>query len=142
MAEAPLADWHRMVDVNIKGFLSVIHACLPHLLASKGHIVNSRQSCPQCVPQLVVYAGTKHFVKVISQGLRLELRDKVRVTNISPGAVETEFIDHITHPTVKAQYEKAFQDVLKAADIGKAIADAMDTDPRMVISELIVRANK
>lgn len=143
MAEAPLGDWHRMVDVNVKGFLNVIHACLPHLLETRGHIVNLASVAAHNVyPNSVVYAGTKHFVKVISQGLRLELRDQVRLTNLSPGAVETEFIEQITHPEIRAQYEKAFQDVLKAEDIGEAIANAMDADPRMVVSELIIRPNK
>lgn len=143
LAEAPLGDWHRMVDVNIKGFLNAIHACLPHLQKTRGHIVNLASVAAHNVyPNSVVYAGTKHFVKVISQGLRLELRDQVRVTSISPGAVETEFIEQITHPEIRAQYEKAFQDVLKPEDIGEAIANAMDADPRMVVSELIIRPNK
>ena len=132
-----------MVDVNIKGFLNAIHACLPALRESRGHIVNLASVAAHNVyPNSVVYAGTKHFVKVISKGLRLELRDQVRITNISPGAVETEFIEQITHPEIRAQYEKAFQDVLRAEDIGKVIADALDADPRMVVSELIIRPNK
>ena len=143
MAEAPVADWHRMVDVNITGALNAIHATLPHLIESKGHIVNLASVAAHNVyPNSVVYAGTKHFIKVISQGLRLELRDKVRITNISPGAVDTEFIEQIHHPELRAHYEKAFADALTAEDIGLAIADALDADERMVLSELIIRPNK
>ena len=143
MTEAPLEDWHRMVDVNVKGFLTAIHATLPHLVASRGHLVNLASVAAHNVyPNSVVYAATKHFVKVISQGLRLELRDQVRVTNISPGAVETEFIQQIHPPEIRSQYEKAFQDVLTAEDIGQAIADALDAETRLVISELIIRPNK
>lgn len=143
MAEAPVSDWHRMVDVNIKGVLNAIHATLPHLIESKGHIVNLASVAAHHVyPNSVVYAGTKHFVKVISQGLRLELRNQVRITNISPGAVDTEFIEQIHHPELREHYEKAFADALTADDIGLAIADALDADERMVVSELIIRPNK
>lgn len=143
MAEAPIEDWHRMVDVNIKGALNAVHACLPHLIQNRGHIVNLASVAAHNVyPNSVVYAGTKHFIKVVSQGLRLELRDKVRLTNISPGAVNTEFIEQIHHPELRTHYEKNFADALHADDIGHAIADALDADERMVISELIIRPNK
>jgi NADP-dependent 3-hydroxy acid dehydrogenase YdfG len=143
MAEAPIEDWHRMVDVNIKGALNAVHATLPHLIESRGHIVNLASVAAHNVyPNSVVYAGTKHFIKVISQGLRLELRDRVRLTNLSPGAVNTEFVEQIHHPELRSQYEKAFAGGLHPDDVGAAIADALDADERMVISELIIRPNQ
>ncbi len=143
MIEAPLEDWTRMVNVNIQGFLNVLHTALPHLVESKGDLVNLASVAAHNVwPNSVVYAGTKHFVKVVSKGLRLELRDKVRILNLSPGAVETEFIEQVTHPEIRAQYEKAFQGALLSSDIAKVIADALDSDKRMVFSEIIIRPNK
>jgi len=140
MADAKLEDWHRMVDVNIKGVLSCIHAALPHLIESRGHIINLASVAAHNVwPNSVVYAGTKHFVKVISKGLRLELRDKVRITNISPGAVATEFADQTTNADLKAQFSQALANGLRPEDIADAITQSLDADPRMVISEWIIR---
>ena len=92
--EGQIEDWMEMVDTNIKGLLNVLHAVLPGMAARKrGHIVNmSSIAATQAYPGSNVYGGTKGFVHVLSKNLRTDLAGSgIRVTDIQPGAVATEF---------------------------------------------------
>ena len=96
-------DWDRMIDVNIKGVLYGIAAALPHMKAQKsGHIINVSSVAGHKVrPGSAVYAATKTAVRVISEGLRQEVKPyNIRTTVISPGAVATELPHSITEPDV------------------------------------------
>jgi 3-hydroxy acid dehydrogenase / malonic semialdehyde reductase len=92
--EANLDDWEEMVDVNIKGLLHVTHAVLPGMVArDRGHVINLGSvagSYPY--PGGNVYGASKAFVKQFSLNLRADLLGKnIRVTDVEPGMVETEF---------------------------------------------------
>ena len=144
LEETPLSDWHHMVDVNVKGVLNCVHAALPQLTENEGTIINlSSVAAHGVFPTAVVYCATKHAVAAISKGLRLELRGRVKVTDISPGAVETEFLDHTTHEATHRNYkENAFGGVvLTADDIARTIRHVLDQPDHVVISEVIVRPN-
>src|SRR3954452_22500572 len=82
-------EWERMVDVNIKGVLYGIAAALPVFRAqASGHFVNIASVAGlRVAPNMAVYSGTKFAVRAISEGLRQEAGDKLRVTIISPGVV-------------------------------------------------------
>ncbi|HKF65105.1 MAG TPA: SDR family oxidoreductase, partial [Vicinamibacterales bacterium] len=89
-------EWNRMIDVNIKGVLYGIAAALPHMTRQKaGHIINVSSVAGHKVrPGGTVYSATKHAVRVISEGLRQEVKPyNIRTTVISPGAVDTELPD-------------------------------------------------
>ncbi|MBJ8191495.1 SDR family oxidoreductase, partial [Bacillus cereus] len=93
-------DWEDMIDVNIKGVLYGIAAALPifHKQGS-GHFVNiASVAGHKTVPNQSVYSGTKFAVRAISEGLRQEAGDKLRVTIISPGIVQTNFTEGMTNP--------------------------------------------
>ncbi len=97
MAFAPLVktmvdEWDRMIDVNLKGVLYGIAAALPVFERQKsGHFVNLASVAGLKVSQGgAVYAGTKHAVRAISEGLRQEAGEGIRTTIISPGAVQSE----------------------------------------------------
>ena len=88
-----------MIDVNIKGVLYGIAAALPHMKARKsGHIINvSSVAGHKVAPGGTAYSATKHAVRVISEGLRQEVKPyNTRTTIISPGAVATELPNSIT----------------------------------------------
>lgn len=92
--EASLEDWEQMVDVNVKGLLYVTRAVLPGMVArDRGHVINLGSvagSYPY--PGGNAYGGTKAFVKQFSLNLRADLFGRrIRVTDIEPGMVETEF---------------------------------------------------
>src|SRR6266436_5368593 len=98
-------DWEEMIDVNIKGVLYGIAAALPVFRKQGfGHFVNTASTAGIMVhPNMAVYAGTKFAVRAISEGLRQEAGDKLRVTIISPGFVRTDFAESMTSPEMKAQ---------------------------------------
>ncbi|MEO1414389.1 MAG: SDR family oxidoreductase [Bacteroidota bacterium] len=142
MEEASIEEWHTMMDVNVNGVLHAIHAALPELLKSKGHIINiDSVAGHNYFPRAVVYCASKHAVKALSYGIRVEFRDKVKVTNISPGAVATEFITHFTHEETKKNMENSFQNGLQPDDIAQAILEVLAKPPHVVVNEVIIRPN-
>ena len=116
-------EWDRMIDVNIKGVLYGIAAALPVFRKQgSGHFITvSSVAGHRVAPTGAVYSGTKFAVRAISEGLRQEAGDKIRVTIISPGAVESELAETISNPEVK----KRIQDYRKMAIPAEAIASAM-----------------
>jgi 3-hydroxy acid dehydrogenase / malonic semialdehyde reductase len=92
--EGDISDWDTMIDTNIKGLLYVSKAVLPYLIKNKsGHIINIGSIAGKEVYEKGnVYCGTKFAVDAISKAQRIDLlRHRIKVTNINPGAVETEF---------------------------------------------------
>src|SRR5271170_1453896 len=100
-----IEDWDQMIDVNIKGVLYGIAAALPHMKARKsGHIINVSSVAGHKVRAGgAVYSATKTAVRVISEGLRQEVKPyNIRTTIISPGAVLSELPDSVTEPDIAA----------------------------------------
>lgn len=92
--DGKIENWMEMVDTNVKGVLNVLHAILQGMVTRKrGHIVNmSSIAGTRPYPGSGVYGGTKGFVNLLSQNLRTDLAGTgIRVTDIQPGAVATEF---------------------------------------------------
>ncbi len=135
-------EWEEMIDVNIKGVLYGIAAALPVFRAQgSGHIVNIASTAAYLVlPTMAVYAGTKVAVRAISEGLRQEAGDRLRVTTISPGMTRTNFADTMTNPEVKAQLEKRRDKTAMPPEaIARAIAFAIEQPADVDVSEIIVR---
>jgi NADP-dependent 3-hydroxy acid dehydrogenase YdfG len=87
-----------------------------------------------------VYAGTKFAVRAISEGLRQEAGDKLRVTIISPGMTRTNFAESMTNPEVKAQLAKSRDAIAMSPDaIARAIAFAIEQPADVDVSEIVVR---
>ena len=94
MPVASVDDWEQMIDTNVKGLLYVTRLVLPHMVErNAGHVVNVGSVGGRWVaPGGAVYCATKFAVRALTDGLRMDLMGKrIRVTNIEPGAVETEF---------------------------------------------------
>jgi NADP-dependent 3-hydroxy acid dehydrogenase YdfG len=140
--ELRVEDWDAMIDVNIKGTLYGIAAALPVFRRQEfGHFVNVLSTSGlRIVPLQSVYAGTKNAVRAISEGLRQEAGDKLRVTIISPGFVHTDFADSMTNPEVKAQIIAARDKMAISPDaIARAIAFAIEQPADVDVGELVVR---
>jgi NADP-dependent 3-hydroxy acid dehydrogenase YdfG len=149
IADAPVEEWRRMVDVNLLGLLYCTHAALPHLLAAA-------QSGPRGVADIVnvssvagrvarngsgVYNATKHGVGAFSEALRQEVTGRhVRVSLIEPGAVATELSSH-NRPEIREQIGRRFAGIerLEAADIADAIAYVVTRPRHMAVNEVLVR---
>ncbi|HEY1872256.1 MAG TPA: SDR family oxidoreductase, partial [Chitinophagaceae bacterium] len=96
-------EWNQMIDVNIKGVLYGIAAVLPYMQKQKsGHIINVASVAGHKVrANGSVYSATKHAVRIISEGLRQEVKNyNIRTTIISPGAVDTELANTISEPDI------------------------------------------
>ncbi|MCE4064994.1 SDR family NAD(P)-dependent oxidoreductase [Chryseobacterium gleum] len=135
-------DWDSMIDGNVKGLLYVSKMIIPTMKTkSLGHIINiSSVAARQTYANGVVYCATKKAVDVISEGMRLELTEfGIKVTNIQPGAVETDFSlvrfkgDSERASTVYAGYE-----ALKAEDIADAIAYCVNAPKHVTISDMTI----
>ena len=136
-------DWDRMIDVNIKGVLYGIAAALPHMKTQKsGHIINVSSVAGHKVgPGGAVYAATKHAVRVISEGLRQEVKPyNIRTTLISPGAVATELPDSVTEADV-AQGVRALYDrvAIPADSFARTVVFAMSQPDEVDINEILFR---
>ena len=147
MPVSPLDDlrveaWDEMIDVNIKGVLYGIAAALPVFrLQGFGHFVNTASTAGhKTVPNQSVYSGTKFAVRAISEGLRQEAGDKLRVTIISPGFVRTNFADGVTNPEVKAQLTDSRDKFAMPPDaIARAIAFAIEQPAGVDVNEIVIR---
>jgi NADP-dependent 3-hydroxy acid dehydrogenase YdfG len=138
-------DWRRMVGVNLMGLLYCTHAALPLIARNGGgDIVNvSSVAGRRADAGAAVYNMTKFGVHAFSEALRQEaLHEKVRVTTVAPGFVETELQGHNTDPVVRRATERSREEigeVLKAEDIAAEILHAVTLPPHVCVNEVVVR---
>lgn len=139
--EGKASNWDIMIDTNVKGLLYVTQALLPFMLKKDhGHIINIGSiSGHGCYASGNVYCATKHAVRALSQSLRLDLMGtSIRVSEIDPGAVETEFSEIRFQDKNKAKkvYE-GFQPLV-AEDIADAVLYCATRPMHVNVSELVV----
>jgi NADP-dependent 3-hydroxy acid dehydrogenase YdfG len=135
-------EWDRMIDVNIKGVLYGIAAALPHMKAREsGHIINVSSVAGHKVrPGNSVYAATKHAVRVISEGLRMEVKPyNIRTTVISPGAVATELPNTITDPGTAEGVRKQYEIAIPASAFADMVIFAMSQPEEVDVNEILFR---
>ena len=140
--ELRVEDWEDMIDINIKGVLYGIATALPIFRKQGfGHFINTAStSAHRIVPTMAVYAGTKLAVRTISEGLRQEAGDKLRVTVISPGVIRTNFAESMTNPEMKSQIIDSMDKIgISPAAIARAIAFAIEQPAEVDVGEIIVR---
>lgn len=140
--EANVDDWEKMIDTNVKGLLYMTREILPQMVAREsGHIINIASIAGhQIYPKGVVYCATKFAVDALSNGLRMDLLGKnVRVSQISPGAVETEFsLVRFKGDETKAKAFYEGYQPLAATDVADAVLYAATRPVHVNISEIIV----
>ena len=135
-------DWDDMIDVNLKGFLYGIAAALPVFRAQGfGHFVTVISTAGlRIVPEQGVYAGTKNAVRTISEALRQEAGDKLRVTGISPGFVRTNFASSVTNPEVRKRIEDRMQEIaIPPEAVARTIAFAIEQPADVDVGDIVVR---
>ena len=135
-------DWDEMIDVNIKGVLYGIAAALPGFREQgSGHFIQIASTAGLITrPMMAVYSGTKFAVRAISEGLRQEAGDRLRVTIISPGFVRTDLSDSMTAPAVKAQMlETRDRMAIPPEAIARAAAFAIEQPADVDVGEIVVR---
>jgi len=140
--ELRVEDWEETIDVNLKGVLYGIAAALPVFRSQGfGHFVNVISTAGiQITPTMAVYAGTKNAVRTITEALRLEGGDNLRVTGISPGFVHTNLADSLTSPEVKSQIINRMDKMAIPPDaIARAIAFAIEQPADVDVNEIVIR---
>ena len=143
--EGDTDDWDAMIDGNVKGLLYVSKAVIPLMLEKgAGHIVNiSSIAGKQTYANGAVYCASKAAVEVLSEGMRLELTQHgIKVTNVAPGAVETEF-SLVRFKGDENRAEKVYEgfEPLQAADIADAILYAINAPGRVTIADMTILAS-
>ncbi|MCW3791582.1 SDR family oxidoreductase [Paenibacillus sp. LS1] len=144
LAKNKVDEWNQMIDVNIKGVLYAIAAVTPHMRERKsGHVINlSSVAGHNIYPGGTVYCGTKHAVRAISEGLRQEEAmsgTNIRVTNISPGAVDSELLETTSDTEMKAGLDEFYKTAIPAESIARAISFAIEQPADVGINEMIIR---
>ncbi|HET9124739.1 MAG TPA: SDR family NAD(P)-dependent oxidoreductase [Solirubrobacteraceae bacterium] len=147
--DAPLAEWERMVSLNVTALLGCAHAALPHLLAAAGDsprgvsdMVNvSSTAGRQVKPGSGVYNLTKHGLGAFSESLRMEVsRRHLRVSLVEPGATETELRDHLRPEIRERQRERfASMEPLRAAEVADCIRYIVTRPRHVMINEILIR---
>jgi NADP-dependent 3-hydroxy acid dehydrogenase YdfG len=146
---APIEEWDRMIDLNLKGLLRTTHAALPHLLAAAE---DSERGCADVVnissvagriarSGSGVYNLTKFGVGAFSESFRQEFASRrLRTIVIEPGAVDTELTDHIREG-VREQVRKRFVDIemLRSEDVAEAIVYAVTRPRHVSLNEILIR---
>ncbi len=139
--EGKIDNWDTMIDTNIKGLLYVTKAALPCMLKKNhGHIINIGSVAGHgCYAGGNVYCATKYAVRALSKSLRMDLiGTAIRVSEVDPGAVETEFSEVRWNDKEKAK--KLYQgfDPLTAADIADAVLYCATRPLHINVAELVV----
>ncbi|WP_423140739.1 SDR family oxidoreductase [Parablastomonas sp. CN1-191] len=136
-------EWDSMIDVNIKGVLYGIAAVLPYMKEQKsGHVISTASVAGHLIfPASAVYSGTKFAVRAICEGFRQEVKAyNIRTTILSPGAVKTELLDHITDEAVQGANQKFVDSVgISPESFASMVAFVIGQPEDVDVNEIIFR---
>jgi NADP-dependent 3-hydroxy acid dehydrogenase YdfG len=148
IVDAPLEEWERMIDLNVKGLLYCAHAAVPHLLSAA-------EDSPRKVADMVnissvagrvarsgsgVYNATKWGVGAFSESLRQEVAGRhVRISLVEPGAVATELISHNRPEIREAMAGRDTFEKMVPEDIADGITFIVTRPWRMAVNEMLIR---
>lgn len=138
--EGRTEDWDAMIDGNVKGLLYVSKSVIPQMVKREaGHIINiSSVAGKQTYENGAVYCASKKAVEAISEGMRLDLtKHKIKVTNIAPGAVETEFSE-VRFKGDKIRAKKVYEgyEPLIAEDLADLIYYVVNLPERVTLADV------
>lgn len=137
-------DWDKMIDTNVKGLLYVTRSVAPLMIKQgEGHIINIGSIAGKEVyPNGNVYCSTKHAVDALSKGMRIDLlKEGIRVTQVSPGAVETEF-SMVRFKGDEERASKVYEgyDPLTAEDVAQIVHFVTTLPKRVNINDITFTA--
>lgn len=136
-------EWDKMIDVNIKGVLNGVAAVLPYMKEQKaGQIINTSSVAGHKVFNgSAVYSATKSAVRVLTEGLRMDVKPyNIRTTIVCPGAVKTELLEQITEADIQqANKEYVGQVGLSPDSFARVVAFAISQPEDVDVNEIIFR---
>ena len=142
MRETNVEEWDAMIDINLKGTLYGVAAVLPILEEQGGgQIINvgSTAGLKVSTSGAVVYSATKFAVHALTEGLRAEIGENIRVSLIVPGPVRTELVNTTSDPATRQAIEAITKTALSPDAIAKAVAFAIDQPPEVDVNQIVVR---
>ena len=135
-------DWERMIDTNVKGLLYMTRAISPFMIKrKKGHIINIGSIAGKEVyPNGNVYCATKHAVDALTKGMRIDMvQYGIRVSQIAPGAVETEFSEvRFKGDTERAKTVYKGYEPLHPEDIAEVTFYVTSLPPHVNVNDLVI----
>lgn len=134
--------WDEMIDVNLRGTLYGIAAALPIFAQqASGHIINVVSTAGlKMVPTMGVYAATKNAVRTATEILRQEAGPHLRVTEVSPGMIATNFGSSVTDLATKAALEAQLGDIAIPPDaIARGVLFAVEQPPEVDVGSIVIR---
>lgn len=142
LQEGAVSDWDQMIDTNIKGLLYMSRAVAPLMIANGGgQIINIGSIAgKQVYPNGGVYCATKHAVDAITRSMRIDMLGKgIKVTQIAPGAVETEFSE-VRFKGDETRAAKVYQGYqpLKPEDVAEVIYYVTTLPSHANIDDLLI----
>lgn len=135
-------DWDLMIDVNLRGMLYGLAAALPVFERQQGgHVVNIVSTAGiQMSPTMGVYAATKNAVRTATEILRQESGPNLRVTEVSPGIIATNFVDGITHEETRRMIQDNLRPMAISPDaIARGILFALEQPPEVDVGSIVIR---
>lgn len=140
---ADTTEWTRMIETNLLGSMYTVHAALPHLLESKGAVVQISSTSGRISSAASgVYAATKFGITAFAEALRQEVTTQgVRVVVVEPGFVSTELTSHITDPNIQAAAKDMAESMrtLQPEDIAAAVVYALTQPAHVAVNEILIR---
>ena len=152
VANASVEEWDQMLQINVQGLLYMTRAALPHLLRAAedsprrvADLVNISSTAGRVArPGTAVYNLTKYGLNGFAEALRQEvMQNRVRVSVIEPGTVDTELSSHLSdgvRQAVEAQIKD--MELLRPEDIADAVTYVVTRDRRVAVNEILVRASE
>ncbi|GII58565.1 oxidoreductase [Planotetraspora thailandica] len=145
-----IEEWDRMISLNVAALLHVTHAAIPHLIYAAStsprqvaDLVNVSSTAGRVArPGSSVYGLTKFGLNAFTESLRQELlSERVRVSVVEPGTVDTELVNHLSDTTRDAARQQIDGiEALRPEDIADAISYIITRDRRVAVNEMLVRA--
>lgn len=135
-------SWDAMIDVNLRGTLYGMAAALPVFAKqASGHVINVVSTAGiQIVPTMGVYAATKNAVRTATEVLRQEAGPNLRVTEVSPGMIDTNFVDSITdQPTKKMIEDRLGPIAIPPEAVARSILFAIGQPPEVDVGSIVIR---
>ena len=135
-------DWDAMIDVNLRGVLYGIAAALPVFARQRsGHVINVVSTAGlKILPTMGVYAATKNAVRTLTEALRQEAGPNLRVTEISPGVIATDFASSMPDESAKAAVMQRLGGLAIPPDaIARGILFALEQPPEVDVGSIVIR---
>ncbi|GIZ50289.1 SDR family oxidoreductase [Noviherbaspirillum aridicola] len=135
-------DWDAMIDVNLRGTLYGIAAALPVFARQEsGHVINVISTAGLTIlPTMGIYAATKNAVRTATEALRQEAGPNLRVTEISPGMIDTNFGESITVQATRTEIEDRLKAIAISPDsIARGILFAINQPPEVDVGSIVIR---